>query len=157
MTDPAMTNNTDLTAAVSPVERIETDPQVRNLIEGIALCLSGGLYDNLGLETAWKKYRTILVSDAGGKMSPRKGPFKNWKCHARRVLDVIDNQVRSLRKRQVIDSFRHKVRKGAYWGSGRILQTHGWRTPLTVRTTGRWHSLTPPPGAGGWSRSYRRV
>jgi NTE family protein len=26
----------------------------------------GGVYDNLGLETAWKRYKTILVSDAGG-------------------------------------------------------------------------------------------
>ncbi len=26
----------------------------------------GGVYDNLGLETAWKRYDTILVSDAGG-------------------------------------------------------------------------------------------
>ena len=27
----------------------------------------GGVYDNLGLETAYKRYETILVSDAGGK------------------------------------------------------------------------------------------
>jgi len=26
----------------------------------------GGVYDNLGLETAWKNYETILVSDGGG-------------------------------------------------------------------------------------------
>ena len=30
----------------------------------------GGVYDNLGLETAWKRYRTILVSDGGGQMAP---------------------------------------------------------------------------------------
>ena len=27
----------------------------------------GGVYDNLGLETAWKRHQTVLVSDAGGK------------------------------------------------------------------------------------------
>jgi NTE family protein len=32
------------------------------------------------------------------------------------VLDLVDNQVRSLRKRQVIDSFEAGARKGAYWG-----------------------------------------
>jgi len=32
------------------------------------------------------------------------------------VLDLVDNQVRSLRKRQVIDSFKAGTRKGAYWG-----------------------------------------
>jgi hypothetical protein len=26
----------------------------------------GGVYDNLGLETAWKRYKTVLVSDGGG-------------------------------------------------------------------------------------------
>ena len=33
-----------------------------------------------------------------------------------RVLKVIDNQVRSLRKRQVIDSFKDKRRNGMYVG-----------------------------------------
>ena len=32
------------------------------------------------------------------------------------MLDLVDNQVRSLRKRQVIDSFEAGARKGAYWG-----------------------------------------
>lgn len=76
----------------------------------------GGVYDNLGLETAWKRYDTILVSDAGGKMQPEAEPEHNWAQHSLRVLDLIDNQVRSLRKRQVIDSFKQGHRKGAYWG-----------------------------------------
>lgn len=29
----------------------------------------GGVYDNLGLETAWKRYTNVLVSDAGGHMA----------------------------------------------------------------------------------------
>lgn len=76
----------------------------------------GGVYDNLGLETAWKQYDTILVSDAGGKMGAEAKPKRDWVRHSRRVLDLIDNQVRSLRKRQVIDSFKLGARKGAYWG-----------------------------------------
>ncbi|MFI5296369.1 MAG: patatin-like phospholipase family protein [Thermodesulfovibrionales bacterium] len=76
----------------------------------------GGVYDNLGLETAWKRYDTILVSDAGGKMKPQEEPKEDWARHAFRVLDLIDNQVRSLRKRQLIEAYRNGVRKGAYWG-----------------------------------------
>jgi hypothetical protein len=34
--------------------------------------MGGGVYDNLGLETAWKRYSTILISDAGGKLAPVK-------------------------------------------------------------------------------------
>lgn len=77
----------------------------------------GGVYDNLGLETAWKRYRTILVSDAGGGFAAEADPARDWVRHAVRVLLTIDNQVRSLRKRQILEAFTAKIptRKGAYW------------------------------------------
>ena len=62
----------------------------------------GGVYDNLGLETAWKRHQTVLVSDAGGKTQEEEEPETDWPRHSYRVLNLIDNQVRSLRKRQVI-------------------------------------------------------
>lgn len=76
----------------------------------------GGVYDNFGMETVWKRYTTILVSDGGGKMQPDPEPAGDWAQHSKRILDIIDNQVRSLRKRQLIDSYRAGVRDGAYWG-----------------------------------------
>ncbi|MCK4790909.1 MAG: patatin-like phospholipase family protein [Desulfobacteraceae bacterium] len=76
----------------------------------------GGVYDNLGLETAWKRYKTILVSDGGGRMESDPEPKKDWAGHMFRILQVIDNQVRSLRKKQLIDSFKNGSRNGAYWG-----------------------------------------
>jgi NTE family protein len=76
----------------------------------------GGVYDNLGLETVWKRYQTVLVSDGGGKMQAEEEPKGDWARHAYRVLEVVDNQVRALRKRQVIDSFSTASRTGAYWG-----------------------------------------
>jgi NTE family protein len=76
----------------------------------------GGVYDNLGLETAWKRCQTVLVSDGGGKLQPEEEPKSDWARHSYRVLDLIDNQVRSLRKRLVIDSYKSGARKGAYWG-----------------------------------------
>lgn len=76
----------------------------------------GGVYDNLGLETAWKRYETILVSDGGGKLQSEEEPKSDWARHSHRVLELIDNQVRSLRKRQLIDSYKSGARKGAYWG-----------------------------------------
>ena len=78
----------------------------------------GGVYDNLGLETAWKRFKTVLVSDGGGKMDPEKEPKTDWARHAYRIFTVVDNQVRSLRKRQLIDSYKHvgSDHDGAYWG-----------------------------------------
>ena len=76
----------------------------------------GGVYDNLGLETAWKRCRTVLVSDAGGHMDADPDPHGDWARHMARVLKVIDNQVRALRKRQVIEGFKRGDRDGVYLG-----------------------------------------
>jgi NTE family protein len=90
----------------------------------------GGVYDNLGLETAWKRYRTILVSDGGGKDSPVKKPPKDWARQSVRILEVIDNQVRSLRKRQVIYSYTAGIRDGAYWGVRTDIRRYGLANTL---------------------------
>ncbi len=85
----------------------------------------GGVYDNLGLETAWKRYDTILVSDAGGAMTADPDPGKDWAQHSKRVLDMIDNQVRALRKRQLISSYRSGMRKGAFWSVRSNIDDYG--------------------------------
>jgi hypothetical protein len=80
-----------------------------------AVLSDGGVYENLGLQTAWS-YRTVLVSDGGGHMAPQERPHAFWPLQFVRVLKVIDNQVRSLRRRQLIDGYKAKLRSGAYWG-----------------------------------------
>jgi NTE family protein len=82
------------------------------------LLTDGGVYDNLGLETVWKSYETVFVSDAGGKLRPDPKPRRNWIGHTLRVLHTIDDQVRSLRRAHLIDSYdpKKRVRRGAYWG-----------------------------------------
>ena len=75
----------------------------------------GGVYDNLGLETA-SQFRTVLVSDGGGQMAPEEKVPADWLRHAVRVNGVIDNQVRSLRKRHLVDDFEADDLDGTYWG-----------------------------------------
>lgn len=75
----------------------------------------GGVYDNLGLESAWKRYTTVLVSDGGGQYQPEARVRANWLHQTRRVLGTIDSQVRALRKRQVIGGLAAGARSGAYW------------------------------------------
>lgn len=94
------------------------------------LLTDGGVYDNLGLETAWKRYDTVLVSDAGGSMRPEEEPHSDWARHSLRVLDLIDNQVRSLRKRQLIGSYVSGARNGAYWGIRTDIADYGLADPL---------------------------
>jgi NTE family protein len=78
----------------------------------------GGVYDNMGLETIWKRCETVLVSDGGAPFVPDPDPKTDWARHAMRILDLIDNQVRSLRKREVVGAFKANLRQGSYWGIG---------------------------------------
>jgi len=84
----------------------------------------GGVYDNLGLEAAWKRYDTILVSDGGGHLLPEPNPAHDWARHSYRVLNVINSQVLALRIRQVIALFNAKERKGCYWGIRQGIATY---------------------------------
>jgi NTE family protein len=82
-----------------------------------AVLSDGGVYDNLGLETV-KRFKTLLVSDAGQKIAPEPDPHDDWVRHSIRILDVIDNQVRSLRKRDLIKAYDRGDHTGTFWGIG---------------------------------------
>jgi len=88
----------------------------------------GGVYDNLGLETALKRYTTILVSDGGGKTEAAEKVQRNWLGHTIRAMMVIDNQVRSLRKRALISAYKLGERDGAYWGIRTTIENYGVET-----------------------------
>lgn len=76
----------------------------------------GGVYDNLGLEPVIKRCATILVSDGGGRLNPSAVVAQTWARHTKRVLSVIDQQVRNLRSRTLIAGYRRGDYTGAYWG-----------------------------------------
>ena len=90
----------------------------------------GGVYDNLGLETVWKRCRTVIVSDAGGQLTPDPRPDCDWPLHFLRVLRVIDSQVRALRKGQTIESLRRGDRDGVYLGIRSHLADYHVEDPL---------------------------
>jgi NTE family protein len=85
----------------------------------------GGVYDNLGLETIWKRYTTLLVSDGGGHYKAEPKPHHDWARHAIRVLDLIDSKVRALRSRQLMTLFNEEDRTGAYWGIRQDVRKYG--------------------------------
>jgi NTE family protein len=89
-----------------------TGPEYRDRV----VLADGGVYDNLGLETVWKRCLTVLVSDGGGRLADDPDPPADWPRQSIRVLKVIDNQVRDLRKRQIHDAYGSGARQGAYWG-----------------------------------------
>ncbi len=93
----------------------------------------GGVYDNHGLEPVLKRYMTVLVSDGGAPFGRSAEIGFDWVRQLRRILNVTDNQVRALRRRNLIDRLtvgkaafdantlktnetREYERFGAYWG-----------------------------------------
>ncbi len=93
-----------------PGEDLGYEPYTTDLV----LC-DGGVYDNLGLETAWKHFDTILISDGGGHYPAEPKPAHDWARHAYRVLNLINSQVLALRTRQIIALYKAGERKGSYW------------------------------------------
>jgi NTE family protein len=107
----------------------------------------GGVYDNLALESAWKECRVILVSDAGGHAAVEPQPHRDWARHAWRVLEIIDDQVRSLRTLAVIEAFARGERSGAYFGIRAGIHDYGLPNALAgIRT--RLKALAPAQQEG---------
>lgn len=102
-------------------------------VPSTAVLTDGGVYDNHGLEPAIKRCKTILVCDAGAPWKASDARFGNWFSQLKRVLDTTDNQVRALRRRDIVGRFiagaeaaragvaadrlggERGVLRGAYW------------------------------------------
>ena len=100
-------------------------------LEDVALT-DGGVYDNLGLETVFKRCRTLLVSNGGGALDRDPHPASDWVRHTRRVIDVIHAQVSSVRTRQLIETFKRSEREGTYWGIGSDIAGYGLADALPI-------------------------
>jgi NTE family protein len=76
----------------------------------------GGVYDNLGLETVWKNFQTVLVSNGAKPFGVEEKINVDWVSLGARVIGLVDDQVGSLRRRLLLDSYSRKERRGSYWG-----------------------------------------
>jgi NTE family protein len=94
------------------------------------LLTDGGVYDNMGMEAIWKRCDTVLISDGGAPLDMNTSPHTDWTRQAMRVLDIITDQTRALRKRELLDSFQ-KGQKGTYWGITTRIADYAVARPLT--------------------------
>jgi NTE family protein len=109
------------------------EPGAAELDTSTAILSDGGVYDNLGLETLWKRCGVILVSDGGGALSAEERPSSFWPFQTYRVLNLIDSQVRALRVRQLIGALADGRRRGAYLGIRTDLASHGVPSVVPVQ------------------------
>ncbi|MEM7322967.1 MAG: patatin-like phospholipase family protein [Actinomycetota bacterium] len=110
----------------------------------------GGVYDNLGVQPL-ERYHTMLVSDGGGPFEYEDSVKSDWVQHMIRTMKVIDNQVRSLRRLDLVTDMKKGRRRGAYWGINtayseypdRVLDIHdSWSEYLSQVPT-RLHKIDP--------------
>ena len=93
----------------------------------VILC-DGGVYDNHGMEPIVKSFLTNFVSDGGLPFARTADVQTDGMGQLLRVMDVTDNQVRALRRRDLVQRFIDgskvkdetklvaEARLGAYWG-----------------------------------------
>ena len=89
--------------------------QEHSPVNRTVLLTDGGVYDNLAVEPVWKKYKTLLVSDAG---RPFKSVFKSGQAlitRLKRAAEISMEQVAGVRKRWLVADFLEKNRTGAIW------------------------------------------
>ena len=75
----------------------------------------GGIYDNLALEGAWKRHRTILISDGSANLEPARKPPTDLIAQIVRLVGVMDHSLHGIRRQQVADAFEDGDKQGAFW------------------------------------------
>jgi NTE family protein len=91
-------------------------------VERPVLLTDGGVYDNLAVEPVWKKYKTLLVSDAGRPFESVPESRQAIITRLRRVTDISMEQVAAVRKRWLVADFEDKKRAGAIWTLNTLLE-----------------------------------
>lgn len=87
---------------------------------GRIVLTDGGVYENMGLESAWKNHRTVFVSDGGGGYAGyAPHAADHWLNQFWQVFWIQRQQVGALRRRQLIASYQSTSpafqRRGTYW------------------------------------------
>jgi NTE family protein len=74
-----------------------------------------GVYDNMGIESVWKRYRTLLVCNAGDPTRESPNPPDDWPNQLRRTISFIHRQAENNRVRWLIAMAKAKQRQVAYF------------------------------------------
>lgn len=80
----------------------------------------------------------------------------DWLRHTLRITEVIDSQVRDLRKRELIEDYKGGVRKGTYWSIVSDTDSYGLPDPLTFDHEPADYPANVPTRLTGLSERTRR-
>ena len=79
------------------------------------LLTDGGVYDNLGVEPVWQRFKAILSSDAGRPFESVASCSQMLLSRLKRVASISEEQVGAVRKRWLVEQYLSKTRVGALW------------------------------------------
>lgn len=120
------------------------------------LCLTdGGVYDNLGLEPVWKRYRIILVSDGGAVTPPLPQVKTSWLGLAMRTTDIALQQGINMRRRVLLGLQRSGQRQVAYWSVSDPVDTYGVGNPLGFGSDRTKRAASMPTRLTRFSHEWR--
>jgi NTE family protein len=106
---------------------VAADPALHRKLSRRITLTDGGVYDNFGLETVQKRVRTVIVSDAGMRLSARANTCSTWFTQLMRVRELFDDQVRSLRIRWLSESLAAGLHDGVYFSiRGEVVTGNAW-------------------------------
>ena len=75
---------------------------------------SGSLYDTLALETAWRRYDTVLVSDGKGPRAVAHAERRRL-SHFFDFVDASGTELHRLRRQQALLAYTTGIKRGGYW------------------------------------------
>lgn len=124
-----------LSPTVIDISSAKSDPKTagplaREPFIKTAVLTDGGVYDNLGTETVWKRCRNIFVSNAGKPFGFEDNPKHNWLEQSLRIIDIVMDQAENLRERILAHAYEIEARKGAMWGLTSGLNKPAERPPM---------------------------
>jgi len=124
-----------LSPTVIDISSAKSDPKTagplaREPFIKTAVLTDGGVYDNLGSETVWKRCRNILVSNAGKPFGFEDDPHHNWLQQSLRIIDIVMDQAENLRERILVHAYEIGARHGAMWGLTSGLNDPSERPPM---------------------------
>lgn len=91
----------------------------------------GGVYDNLGLESALGHGGIVLVSDAGSAFPRLERPLRFWPRQVIRVGAIARAHVEHLQRTAVVSRLEAGILEGAYWGLQTNIDDFGLSDPMT--------------------------
>jgi NTE family protein len=119
-TKPADFRDWGAAGAADAKRRIDPAPFRQKIV-----LTDGGVYDNHGMEPIVKRFTTLLVSDGGAPFVRQSDLHTDWLNQLARITDLMDNQVRALRRRDLIARFQAGIPAPAAAEGAQVPDQHG--------------------------------